>query len=239
MGSAVTFPVETLVFLAVCLACCATKRGLRVDTRSLQSLYGEVAVFGDDLIIPKDTWDLVHKALEALGFKVNTSKSFGAGRFRESCGVDAFRGVPVTPAYWKCPVSRNAESVATNVAVHNNFYQKFLVNSARYVASTLRGRNIAHVEADSGAFGLSTRLRPPRPPVSRWNDSLHRVEFRIEWIKSSQKKLPIEDDTALLQFFTESPLPSNTWKSGVALRPVVSLNHRWVPGASLSAHDRT
>ena len=59
MGSANTFPVESLLFLGVALAAVAVKRGLRnVRQRDLESFVGEVAVFGDDIVIPVDSREL-------------------------------------------------------------------------------------------------------------------------------------------------------------------------------------
>jgi len=236
MGSAVTFPVESLLFLSVCLAACLTKRGRKVNRRNVMALRGKVAVFGDDLIVPEDTRDLVIRGLEALRFKVNIAKSFWTGRFRESCGVDAFAGVPVTPAYWKGLVTRSSESVASTVAVHNNFYQKYLMHSAQYLASTVRHRFIGAVHADSGVFGLLTRCRPPSDYYrSRWNVNLHRLEVRLPLLRATARRTKIEDDTALLQYFTESPSPYDFWASGVMQRPVVSLDGRWVPAVDVLA----
>lgn len=57
MGSACTFPVQSLLFLAICLACVATKRRIPIQASRLEELHREVAVFGDDLIIPSDSRD--------------------------------------------------------------------------------------------------------------------------------------------------------------------------------------
>jgi hypothetical protein len=89
MGNGVTFAIETVIFLAVCLAC--------VPRGSHQL----VTVYGDDIICPQAYARDVVGALEFLGFSVNQKKSFLAGRFFESCGTDWFEGQNVRPFYLK------------------------------------------------------------------------------------------------------------------------------------------
>jgi len=95
MGNATTFPVESLVFWAICSA-------------SLQyhgfHQPGAVFVFGDDIIVPAEMAEVVINDLESFGLVVNRTKSFWRSNFRESCGVDAFNGVNVTPVRWKTSV---------------------------------------------------------------------------------------------------------------------------------------
>jgi hypothetical protein len=95
MGNATTFPVQSLVFWSICVA-------------SLQRLGfhqpGAVFVFGDDIIIPSECAEEVINDLESFGLLVNRTKSFWRGAFRESCGVDAFKGVDVTPVRWKTTI---------------------------------------------------------------------------------------------------------------------------------------
>lgn len=92
MGNATTFPVQSLVFWAICVA-----------SLQCQGFHqpGAVFVFGDDIIVPSECAEVVIHDLESFGLLVNRSKSFWRGAFRESCGVDAFNGVDVTPVRWK------------------------------------------------------------------------------------------------------------------------------------------
>lgn len=87
MGNGYTFELESLLFWAIC-----------------SSVTQDVSVYGDDLIVPVESYDAVIKVLDLCGFKVNTEKSYASGPFRESCGMDAFCGVPCTPIYWKEPM---------------------------------------------------------------------------------------------------------------------------------------
>lgn len=90
MGSALCFPIECLIFAAVC-EITARSHGIYRDA----SCY---SVYGDDIVIRHDlASDLIYN-LEKCGFIVNTKKSFIARNlpFRESCGGEYFLGVNVS-----------------------------------------------------------------------------------------------------------------------------------------------
>lgn len=82
MGNGATFPLETLLFWALCVSCC-DELGLSTDM---------VTVFGDDCIIPSKAFNLLNEVARSIGWCMNTSKSYSTGPFRESCGMDAYRG---------------------------------------------------------------------------------------------------------------------------------------------------
>lgn len=111
MGSAVCFPVEAIVFWALCNAAKPSyterfrkalfRRGRYADKDSAlrATAWGvdDVSVFGDDIIVPTSQVGTVVQLLNAVGLKVNEHKSFYKGPFRESCGTDYFAGYLVTP----------------------------------------------------------------------------------------------------------------------------------------------
>lgn len=234
MGSACTFPVQSLIFFGICLAAIATKRGLRVGPTEVRLLSRDVAVFGDDLIVPSDSRELLFAALELLHFKVNMHKSFWTGLFRESCGVDAYRGVNVTPAYWRSFYNNSPASLASVVEQHNNFQKKFMVHAARYIASTIPEGLVPTVSMGAGCCGLTSFARPSLSKFAlRWNKDLQRHEYKVGQILSSQSRTPITDDSALFQYFTERPSPHHIWKGGVPQSPRLRLKPRWVPATDL------
>ncbi len=102
-GSALTFPVETLVFYILSLSA-VVRRNVR-SYRSLRSAISNLAqtvnVYGDDIVVPTDACSQVIGHLESYGLKVNQGKTFWKGSFRESCGGDYFKGYDVTPTYLK------------------------------------------------------------------------------------------------------------------------------------------
>lgn len=239
MGSACTFPVESLMFMAVAIAAVLTTRRVQVTAENIASLSGEVTVFGDDIIVPVDCRLVFQRALEVLDFKVNLAKTFWTGRFRESCGVDAYHGVNVTPAYWRSPTEATPDSIASKVEVCNNFYSKWLLRTSSYLASTIRVGEIPTVAVDSGVFGFKSRTGPRLDSLkSRWNRNLQRIEVRVTRLRAKVTRLGINDDSALLQFFTEDPQPYQTWSGGIGQRPRLSLVRGWVPATDLLSQHR-
>jgi hypothetical protein len=87
MGNGFTFALETIVFLA-CVQAIVPREEWHLCT-----------AYGDDIICPQAYAHDVTAALTYLGFKVNISKSFLAGRFFESCGTDWFDGQNVRPFF--------------------------------------------------------------------------------------------------------------------------------------------
>jgi len=97
MGSALCFPFEALVFMTLILLGIERELSAPLSRKQAVSLFSEqVRVFGDDLIVPRDYVLSVVQELEAFGFRVNLSKSFWTGRFRESCGRMYFDGADVS-----------------------------------------------------------------------------------------------------------------------------------------------
>jgi hypothetical protein len=88
MGNALTFPIESLVFFSLVHAGIRSIHGETCD---------EIYVFGDDILFPTRFYDGALYGLVSAGLVPNESKTFKRGSFRESCGVDAYKGVDITP----------------------------------------------------------------------------------------------------------------------------------------------
>jgi hypothetical protein len=118
MGNGYTFPLETLIFWSLAASCCHSD--------------SEATVYGDDIIVPVEAYDLLTEVLQAVGFLVNRAKSYHTGLFRESCGKDYYSGIDVRPIYAKDWVS------AQSLFVLRNFYWRRgdLVRS-KYVESKI------------------------------------------------------------------------------------------------------
>jgi len=97
MGSALCFPIEVMVFTTLVYMGIARAGAYSRDERYELFMSGEVRVYGDDIIVPADSTSCVEATLEAFGLRVNRSKSFSVGNFRESCGGDYYQGTDVTP----------------------------------------------------------------------------------------------------------------------------------------------
>jgi hypothetical protein len=136
-GSAVTFPVETLVFFTLALSAIVEKTGPHRDLMAAIRRYStEVSVFGDDIVVPDSYCDIVCSYLETFGLKVNWNKTFSKGEFRESCGGDYFRGHDVTPKYLRrlLPSTRSeANEIASCVSTANQLHAAGCWNAANYM----------------------------------------------------------------------------------------------------------
>jgi len=177
MGNATVFPTESLIFWAVARA------GIRCYTgRTRDDIY----VFGDDLIVPSEYYGYVIKALVRVGLVPNLNKCFYRGLFRESCGVDAFNGVNVTPhRIKKWRMSSLSDLVSICALAKNMSIDGYLETSA-YMYSCVR-QCIGHLPLcnDPYASGIYEYVERDigfimrNEPTLRWNNSLHRYEVRL------------------------------------------------------------
>jgi hypothetical protein len=62
-------------------------------------------VYGDDIIVPIWIADYVINLLERAGLVINLAKSCTTGRYVESCGLELYQGIDVTPVYLKDDLS--------------------------------------------------------------------------------------------------------------------------------------
>ncbi len=99
MGSALCFPVEAMVFYTLVQCAMHQLDGRRPSSSSIRAYSKLIDIYGDDIIVPVEYTDVVVRYLESYALKVNVSKSFKNGFFRESCGADFFKGVAVNPIY--------------------------------------------------------------------------------------------------------------------------------------------
>nr|UJQ84874.1 MAG: putative replicase protein [Leviviridae sp.] len=208
MGSALTFPVQSIVFAAVAIGCALHKQGLRPTIRNIRKLRGSVRVFGDDIIVPADCLDLLGNTLTALGLKVNVDKTFGTGRFRESCGEDAYLGHSVaTVNINEFPRKSAPGAVMSAVDVHNNLYDRGLCATAAFIKKTVErlGYKFPTVRPATGALGWSDATGPSTAGLkTRWNRLLQRHEVRIHTAKAVVDRVSPEGYASVLQYFTEA-----------------------------------
>jgi hypothetical protein len=143
MGSALCFPVEAMVFYTLIQSIMHTLDGIRPSSRSIKRYSRKIDIYGDDIIVPVEYADAFVNYLESYALKVNVSKSFKAGAFRESCGADFYNGVPVNPVYARMEPhddSRrwDASSVMSWNATADLFYQRGQWHVAQVIRDMLR-----------------------------------------------------------------------------------------------------
>lgn len=242
-GNAFTFPLETLIFWAICKAVGSSA----------------VSVYGDDIIVPTRYADPCREALEACGFSVNPDKSFWGQHvdihrfFRESCGEDTLFGQPVRSVFYK----DDAKDESEVVALMNMLFDKWgflpLVHGylgdlcqlrfcgPRYFLASRDGDNGPHVvtghshgpipsmengiasdESSYLWFEVSDQLGWERPPCFsclNWQT----VSFVLKYWSSRQQKLAsrhlISDRIAMLTFlYSGEPWASPVSKPKVRTR---------------------
>jgi len=144
MGSALTFPLEAMVFATIIFVAMERKAQRPFRRKDIESFRGQVRVYGDDIIVPVDCVELVIEELEAFGLRVNSSKSFWTGKFRESCGKEYYDGEDVSIVRMRqlLPSHRlDVQEIVSTVSLRNQLYFAGLWKSARYL-DTLLGRII-------------------------------------------------------------------------------------------------
>jgi hypothetical protein len=120
MGNAYTFELETVLFYGLAYGVC---KFLKIDSTDLR-------VYGDDIIIPSQGFDLLSVVLQECGFKLNAKKSFSVGPFRESCGSDYLNGFDIRPYYLRTLVNDRVL-----FSMHNWFFRNGEFSLAKMVES--------------------------------------------------------------------------------------------------------
>lgn len=106
MGSAVCFPVESLVFWSLTMASLMLVRprdsytcretGKLTYHEWVRELSSSIGIFGDDIIVPEDALGVLLGTLDTVGCKPNMSKTCWRTPFRESCGSEWINNTDVT-----------------------------------------------------------------------------------------------------------------------------------------------
>ncbi len=169
MGSSCCFPVEALVFWACAEAITRTHPSYKRKN---------VFVYGDDIIIASDLFDVVVGGLTSIGLLVNEHKSYKAGPFRESCGGDYHKGYDVTPVRVRKALLSHGTGIDTNADLCNTFIAKFGYNGVQSLISC--------IETSIGYVYPRTEL--PIPGTIRYSPSASNdVFFAKRWCKPLQR----------------------------------------------------
>lgn len=96
MGNGFTFGLESLLFYAIAKSCAE-----EIHRTSPNAEEGDVSVYGDDVIIPRNCLELFSTMCEFYGFVINEKKSHFSSLFRESCGAHFMAGVCTKPVFLK------------------------------------------------------------------------------------------------------------------------------------------
>lgn len=127
MGSALCFPVESMYFYTICVMALLKSMDLPTTHGHVWDVTRDIYVYGDDLIVPTEHATVVLSYLQKYYCKVNMSKTFVSGSFRESCGMDAYAGREVTPTYLRRMPPENrqqSDRIISWVKTANLFYKR-------------------------------------------------------------------------------------------------------------------
>jgi len=209
MGSAVCFPIEALSFWALAVSCLMTK----YPHRSMREVAKTVWVYGDDIITYRKDYPEVMQLLEKVGLLFNQSKCCTSGFFRESCGMDAYKGVQVTPLRitqrWshRLVVPTLVSYCAYSDTLHARGYHK----AAAYIEECVQA--LTRVPYTTVASSGLSFVRPAIDVVSatrqrkvrlRFNRDLHRLES-YGWATSTKmEQSPFTDWEELLRSLSSS-----------------------------------
>jgi hypothetical protein len=181
MGSALCFPVEAMYFYTICVVALLKEHNLPATTRNVYNVSRDVYVFGDDIIVPTTNAGVVLAHLQKYNCKVNSNKTFVSGSFRESCGVDAFNGVSVTPTYLRelPPENKRQDSELVSwVATSNLFYKRGYWRTTLFMRKRIDKilGPLPYVSETSPALGYISYLG--YRSAERWNNNLQRLEIK-------------------------------------------------------------
>ena len=140
MGSALTFPIEAMVFLTIIFIGIERERSVPLSEKDIASFIGKVRVYGDDIVVPVEYVRSVITALTDFGLVVNRKKSFWTGKFRESCGKEFFDGTDVSVVRVRrdIPTSRrHVQELISTVSLRNQMYFSGYWITARYLDEIL------------------------------------------------------------------------------------------------------
>jgi hypothetical protein len=205
MGSALCFPIESLVFYTILLFGRWKQSNLPLQMSALNTLASDIYVYGDDIVIPANEVPTATKYLEFFKLKVNRNKTFCTGKFRESCGVDAYDGVDITPVYLRRKIpsgSQSARELVSLVSCSNQFYKKKWYATALAIEEFVQSlRRFPYVREQSPCVGfVRTHLTKPQ----RWNQELQRGEIFAPVLVPRKVSDPLDGDEALMSWFIQS-----------------------------------
>ena len=205
MGSALCFPFEEMVFLAIIFTSIEAQEHMRFTRKDLKRFVGKVRVYGDDIIVPTDYVQCVIDGLESFGLKVNVNKSFWNGKFRESCGKEYYDGKDVTLVRFRkqLPKSRKSvEEVVSLVSVRNQMYSKGYLDTVAALDEII-GKVLPYfpvVESTSPALG---RHDVEGYTSERHDKSLQRPLVRAYVERSKPPPSKVSGEGALMKYLTK------------------------------------
>lgn len=241
MGSALCFPIEAMYFYTICVGSLLKSHNLPPTVKNVKAVY-DVLVFGDDIIVSSKFADAVLIDLQKYNCKINRRKTFVNGKFRESCGVDAYDGKQVTPVYLrnvKPENRRQAPEIVSWTATGNLLFKANLQHTAYllhyYVEKILR--YLPSVPETSPALGRHYLWAPTILPRNRikYDRRFQRRSYLLWLPRTTYRTDKLDGYAALAKSLISlgeraSPFPSDDKMTfeRTAVRGGLAISLRWV-----------
>jgi len=225
MGSALTFPIEAMVFTTIIFMGIENALSRRLTDRDIKSLIGRVRVFGDDIIVPVDYVQPVIDVMTTFGYVVNVNKSFWTGKFRESCGKEYYGGHDVSIVKVRRPLPEKSiridkiqklrfrarqervQEIISTVSLRNQLYKAGLWSTAKFLDDLLEGvlRHFPAIAEDSPVLG---RVSFSGYDSQKTHRHLHSPLVKGYVVTTDIPSDPLDGSGALLKYFLKrSDLP--------------------------------
>lgn len=237
MGNATTFPVQSVCFAVVCIAAILDRPGFYPKRKDVERASRLVRIYGDDIIVDTNHAHQVVQWLHDVGLKVNVKKSFLSGNFKESCGVEAYNGVDITPLYirhWPHQIDESPSVCAHLVSLSNHLWMQGLYSTSNYLKETVEGylgNALPLVSSQSGSLGWHTRQDCVEP--HKWCYKTHQFLTRTFALKPVKIRDRLDGYAALLKCLTTPLLGRDKdHLERTAKRYQIRLVRRWVPSYS-------
>ena len=203
MGSALSFPIEAMVFLTCVFLGIEEGLNAPLTPRRIKSFEGRVRVYGDDIVVPLDHVHSVVEKLELFGARVNSGKSFWTGKFRESCGKEYYSGEDVSIVRCRNVFPSqltDATEVISLVSMRNQLYFAGYWNTCRWLDSFILGmlKHFPVVEPSSSVLGRHSFLGHE---VQRIGRRLHNPQVKGYVVSAPLPSDPLDGSGALLKSF--------------------------------------
>lgn len=199
MGNALTFPIQSIVFSLIVISSILHAKGKRPSFGNVKRVASCIQVYGDDIIVPTEYSRQACDWLTSFGMRVNTKKSFLNGNFKESCGVDAWKGYDVTPIYLRhVPVisAKDPEQIASLTSTQNQLWLRGLWSSSMCLVKHIEEFiTLPRVSKATSALGQHNYV--DTNVAHKWDGKLQRLVFRAYEVSSITQSDPIDGYAAL------------------------------------------
>lgn len=234
MGSATTFAVETLLFGALATIGVLHRGNIPLRASDVLEAFRKVRAYGDDLIVPSVTAQAVVDVLHSCGLKVNATKSFWTGRFRESCGAEWYDGHDVSYVKVRHALTFDGgstdEGVVKTMELRNRLYASGYFRAAAFLDTEFirAGRRFSEVPVGHPSLGRWSYTPELRV---RTNPDTFVVEVLTHVVSSRIPSDVLDGYGALLKcFLHQGREPLDAEHLSRAGRPAtVHIKRRWTP----------